>query len=70
MSSVERNKLEEIVKEAGLNGNDIPAAVDLEMQMYFGQDRKERAAMVASDNVLIIFSKYLSMNDFIIELKY
>lgn len=36
MSPVERRKIEDTAKEAGIQGDDIPHIVDLQMRIYLG----------------------------------
>lgn len=46
MCPVERGSIEDVAKEAGLTGEDIPAAVDLEMRMLFARGDRERSDML------------------------
>lgn len=51
MCPIERKKIEDVAKEAGLTEEDIPAAIDLEMRMNFAQGDREQSDMLASERI-------------------
>lgn len=51
MCPVERKKIEDLAKEAGLPEEDIPAAVDMEMRMNLAQSTREQNGMMVSERV-------------------
>lgn len=49
MCPVERKKIEDLAKEAGIIDEDVPAVVDMEMRMNFAQGTREQSNMLVSE---------------------